>query len=218
MSIRKIMDALDLDTGEKIYFNSHAKATFLSDGTNVEDRIKEIPEMIVVPTMVSELENDANYVSEQKAKSYTDQKIAELVDSAPETLNTLKELASAIETSSDAIELLNTAIGEKADKSELRAGMSQVSSIANLPTNKAFVYATISTSSTMSLSTNLEAGAVLHVIVYNAGNSEIRVTLNISGGKYLDAINTLDLSAGGYAEVSIIGGGSNIGHFVRSVY
>lgn len=39
MSTRKIKDAKDLTTGEKIYFKGHAKATFLSDGRTVEDAI-----------------------------------------------------------------------------------------------------------------------------------------------------------------------------------
>lgn len=39
MGTRKIKDAKDLTTGEKIYFKGHAKATFLSDGRTVEDAI-----------------------------------------------------------------------------------------------------------------------------------------------------------------------------------
>jgi hypothetical protein len=39
MATRKIKDAKDLTTGEKIYFKGHAKATFLSDGRTVEDAI-----------------------------------------------------------------------------------------------------------------------------------------------------------------------------------
>lgn len=39
MSTRKVKDAKDLETGEKIYFKSHAKSTYMSDGTTVEDAI-----------------------------------------------------------------------------------------------------------------------------------------------------------------------------------
>lgn len=42
MSTRKIKDAKDLETDEKIYFKGHAKATYLSDGRNVEDAINSI--------------------------------------------------------------------------------------------------------------------------------------------------------------------------------
>ena len=39
---RKVKDAIDLNTNELIYFTSHAKATYMSDGTTVEDAIKSI--------------------------------------------------------------------------------------------------------------------------------------------------------------------------------
>ena len=40
MSTRKIKDAVDRSTGEKVYYKGHAKATFMSDGRTVEDAIK----------------------------------------------------------------------------------------------------------------------------------------------------------------------------------
>lgn len=40
MSTRKIKDAVDLSTNEKVYYKSHAKATYMSDGRTVEDAIK----------------------------------------------------------------------------------------------------------------------------------------------------------------------------------
>ena len=42
MSIRKIKDAKDLTTNELIYFKGHANATYMSDGTTVEDAINNI--------------------------------------------------------------------------------------------------------------------------------------------------------------------------------
>ena len=41
--MRKVKDAVDLTTNEKIYFKGHAKATYLSDGRNVEEAINEMP-------------------------------------------------------------------------------------------------------------------------------------------------------------------------------
>ena len=40
--MRKVKDAVDLSTNEKIYFKGHAKATYLSDGRNVEDALAEV--------------------------------------------------------------------------------------------------------------------------------------------------------------------------------
>jgi hypothetical protein len=42
MSTRKIKNARDLKTDELIYFKSHAQATFMSDGSTVEDTINDI--------------------------------------------------------------------------------------------------------------------------------------------------------------------------------
>lgn len=42
MATRKIKDAKDLTTNELIYFKGHAKATYMSDGTTVEDAINSI--------------------------------------------------------------------------------------------------------------------------------------------------------------------------------
>lgn len=41
--MRKVKDAVDLTTNEKIYFKGHAKATYLSDGRNVEEAISNLP-------------------------------------------------------------------------------------------------------------------------------------------------------------------------------
>lgn len=62
------------------------------------------------------------YTDEQTAavatqqKAYTDTQIANLVDSAPDTMNTLKELNDAISEHQDVTDALNAAIGNKVDK------------------------------------------------------------------------------------------------------
>lgn len=59
------------------------------------------------------------------ANTYTDEAIAALIDSAPEELNTLKEIATEIDKIYDALENDDTGIGDlvlnKADKAELEA-------------------------------------------------------------------------------------------------
>lgn len=42
MKTRKVKDAIDLENGELIYFKGHAKATYMSDGRNVEDAINSV--------------------------------------------------------------------------------------------------------------------------------------------------------------------------------
>ena len=52
------------------------------------------------------------------AKSYTDTKVADLINSAPETLDTIGEVAKAIQDNATVIDALNSAIGNKVDKIE----------------------------------------------------------------------------------------------------
>lgn len=55
------------------------------------------------------------------AKSYTDTKISDLVNGAPETLDTLKEIADAMSNNNDVVEALDAAVGSKANASDLTA-------------------------------------------------------------------------------------------------
>ncbi|MCM1258411.1 MAG: hypothetical protein NC307_11235, partial [Roseburia sp.] len=54
----------------------------------------------------------------QQSTGYTDQKIAGLINGAPETLDTLKEIADAMTENNNVVEALNAAIGQKADAAE----------------------------------------------------------------------------------------------------
>ena len=53
------------------------------------------------------------------AKSYTDTKISDLINSAPTTLDTLGEIATAMEENADVVEALETAVGAKANAADL---------------------------------------------------------------------------------------------------
>ena len=65
----------------------------------LHDKINEM-----LPTTLSE------------AKSYTDTKVSELVGQAPDALNTIYELAEAMATNQSAVDVLESAIGNKVDK------------------------------------------------------------------------------------------------------
>ena len=52
------------------------------------------------------------------AKTYADQKVSDLVNGAPETLDTLKELADALSTHENAYDALLEVVGKKVDKVE----------------------------------------------------------------------------------------------------
>lgn len=52
MSTRKVMDAKDLDTNELIYFKGHAKATYTSNGKNVEEAFLDKQDTLVSGTNI----------------------------------------------------------------------------------------------------------------------------------------------------------------------
>ena len=66
--------------------------------------------------LVGELPQDATATD---VVGYIDEKVAALVNGAPETLDTLKELADALNNQPDAIATLTATIGQKADKTAL---------------------------------------------------------------------------------------------------
>ena len=67
-------------------------------------------------------------ISTKADKTYVDEAVAGLVDSAPETLNTLGELATALQENQDVVDVLNSAITNKADKTYVDE------LVANIPT------------------------------------------------------------------------------------
>lgn len=77
---------------------------------------KYYPQTVADAVLMSD--NDAE---ETNIKDYVDTEIAGLVNGAPETLDTLKELADAITENESVVEALNAAIGNKADKEHTHA-------------------------------------------------------------------------------------------------
>ena len=106
-------------TGEEAYIN-------LSNFEFIEYAYTKFDENLLPKTVVFQRDL-AEYVSEDKFNesitgleneltSYTDTKIADLVNSAPETLDTLGELATAFEENKEVVETLDSAITNKVDK------------------------------------------------------------------------------------------------------
>ena len=70
-----------------------------------------------------------------ETKEYTDDKVANLVGTAPETLNTLEEVAKAIDENEDVVEALNGAIGNKANQSDLNDLNNKINNIKTVEIN-----------------------------------------------------------------------------------
>jgi hypothetical protein len=87
-------------------------------------------EILYTPKNLTDFKNDANFISREDTlslldtsskdlKQYTDQAIASLVNGAPDTLNTLDELAEALKDNKDIVKVLEDAIATKANTSDL---------------------------------------------------------------------------------------------------
>jgi hypothetical protein len=63
-------------------------------------------------------ESGSASTAETNANKYTDDKIAELIGTSPENLDTIEELGAAISSNQDAVDLLNKAITDKVDKED----------------------------------------------------------------------------------------------------
>ena len=91
------------DVIDEVVDDTYANKTYVDTGdTNTLSEAKEY--------------NDAAYAN---ANAYTDQKIADLINGAPTTLDTLGEIATAMSENKDVVTALNQAIGEKANQAEL---------------------------------------------------------------------------------------------------
>lgn len=91
----------------RFYPFSHADASFDRNGIKVGVRLDDL-EMSISSAIIT-------------AKNYTDLKISDLIDGAPETLDTLKEIADTLADNKDVMSALDAAIGLKANASDLTA-------------------------------------------------------------------------------------------------
>ena len=86
--------------------------------TNHENRIKAIEDDYLKLADKTELETAISDV-ESRANTYADTAVANLVDGAPDTLNTLNELAEALKDNKDIVSILESSIATKANASDL---------------------------------------------------------------------------------------------------
>ena len=93
----------------EINLNGSAERPTYNDSKQIA--LLEDVQGIVIPTKVSEFENDANYQS----ASQVDARIQEVVAAAPEALDTLKELADALGNDPDFAGTVTTELAKKAN-------------------------------------------------------------------------------------------------------
>lgn len=71
--------------------------------------------------------------------NYTDKAIADLINGAPETADTLRELADLIDKNKDVATALNEAIGKKANQTELDQAISDINTLNSGLANKSYI-------------------------------------------------------------------------------
>lgn len=116
-----------------------------------------------IPTKTSQLQNDSGFITASdipevdltgyetktdasskltEAKNYTDKKISGLINSAPTTLDTLGEIAAAMEENADVVEALESAIGTKANAGDLTSHINNKTNPHNVTLSQLGVTAT----------------------------------------------------------------------------
>ena len=88
-------------------------------------------------TAINDTSVDSTYPSTRAVYEYVGTKIADLVGSAPETLNTIEEIAEALAENQDVVDALNAAIANKQDKLNLVTTISDSSTDAQFPSARA---------------------------------------------------------------------------------
>lgn len=115
-------DVLDKITGivTKDNVNSPVHVSDLVDYSGFQAGSQQIISQI--PKKTSDLTNDSGYLTEHQSlsglatESYVNTKVADIVNSAPETLDTLNELAEALGNDPNFATTMATELGKKVDK------------------------------------------------------------------------------------------------------
>ena len=128
------------------------------------------------------------------AKSYTDTKVANLVNSAPETLDTLGELATALQENEEVTTALNKAIGDKANASEV-VKLSGNQTIAGTKTFSSTISGSISgNAATATKATQDGSGNVIsstYLTKTDASNTYLGKTAKASSATVADSANAV---------------------------
>ena len=132
-SVEQIVEAVN--NGQTVYFQKDTEllhlleissdyATFYIVYLNMDNKVQQKVVALSGNSIILEQDDTYDYVTNTKLSDYynkteVDTKIANLVDSAPETLNTLGELATALQDNVEVVEALDAAITNKANASDV---------------------------------------------------------------------------------------------------
>jgi hypothetical protein len=142
-------------------------------------------------------------IADKADKNYVDQKVADLVGSAPETLNTLDKLATAFQENDEVVDILNGAIVNKADKTYVDE------LIANIPTESDIVIINCPDGTSIShtfeqimtaVNSNkmvyaLIYGSIIAPLTYIAENSFVEFCVTYPKASATEQINSLKINS-----------------------
>ena len=118
---KSIVRANTASSKSELLATTNASTLTLSQGAS-----KSIVANVTADTAAIAGLDDPTADNQAANKRYVDTSIANLVDSAPEELNTLNELAAAMKENFDVVDALNAAITNKADKTEIPTKISEL--------------------------------------------------------------------------------------------
>ena len=83
-------------------------------------------------------------------------------------------------------------------------GVNNVTTLASLPISKRLVYATVTAATSISLSSAMEIGDELHIVVYNSSTSAVTQVLPNTGAFVSMSNSYISIPASRYVEINII--------------
>lgn len=125
------------------------------------------------------------------AKAYTDTEVANLVGSAPDTLDTIQELAMALENNADILDVLRDAIGVKADKTYVDTELSKKADTTTMTT------AIATAKSEAITAAGTAADSKISAKVGNVGNGTVKTYVDSAVKGVADRVDAIEEA--GYA-------------------
>ena len=130
-------------------------------------------------------------IANKADKTYVDEQVANLVGSAPETLNTLEELAIALQENDNVVQILNEAITTKADKTYVDE------QIANIPVGSDILVVDCPDGSTIShtfeqIITAANEGKAIYASIYGSTIAPLTHIVEDNSLVYFNAIKNQD--------------------------
>ena len=154
------------------------------EGALYEVMLKTTAEMVVVDEAGTTLAAKLLELGKLPTNAYVDQKVSELVDGAPETLDTLKELAAALGSDPNFATTIATQLGGKVDKVAGKglstndydnAAKTKLAGIAE-GANKTTLVNNLTTTSTGSALDATQGKALNDTLSGHTGNTTVHVT------------------------------------------